>query len=162
MAQAGHLVSLGLRATAIVHELNNPLSTILGNAQRLAQREGDGESSEAAQIVHEAERATGIVRQLLTLPHETQFEMQPVSMNELVESVVETLRGSLAGSRVRLKTQLQEGLPWLQGDRQELQQALLNLLNNAVQAMEDSGQGSSLMGANRKRRSWVRPPRGAG
>ena len=145
MAQAEHLVSLGLCATAIVHELNNPLTTILGNAQRLAQRNGDGECSEAAQIMREAERATGIVRQLLTVPRETEFEMQPVSLNELVESIVETLRGSLAGSRVRLKTQLQEGLPSVPGNREQLQQLLLNLLQNAVQAIQESGQGSSLM-----------------
>ena len=145
MVQTESLASLGQSVTRIVHELNNPLTTIVGNAQRLLQREkGNGHVAEAAQILQEAERASGIVRQLLNLPRETRPDLQLVSLNELIKSTVELQRPSLAGSRLRLRTELEEGLPRVRGDQSQLQQVLLNLLQNAQQAMQESGKGSVL------------------
>ncbi len=72
MAQTEKLAAMGQRVTGIVHELNNPLTTILGNAQRMVWREEVGTpSAEARQILGKAERATGIVLQLLDLSRET-------------------------------------------------------------------------------------------
>jgi len=145
MVQTESLASLGQRVTRIVHELNNPLTSIVGNAQRLLQREKrNGHVAEAAQILQEAERASAIVRQLLNLPRETRPDLQLVSLNELIESTVELQRPSLTGSRLRLRTELEEGLPRVRGDQSQLQQVLLNLLQNAQQAMQESGKGSAL------------------
>jgi len=145
VTQTQQLASLGQRVTRIVHELNSPLTTILGNAQRLLQREeGNRHSAEASLIFQEAERASGIVRQLLNLPPEDHPDMQLISLNELVESTLELQRASLAGSHVRLKTETEERLPRVRGDQGQLQQVLLNLLQNAQQAMQDSGRGSLL------------------
>jgi signal transduction histidine kinase/DNA-binding NarL/FixJ family response regulator len=141
MALAEHLASLGQRVTQIVHELNNPLTTILGNAQRLVNQEGHQHSLEASQIVREAERASGIVRQLLNVPRETQSETRLLSLTELVESTLELERRMLAGSPIHLRMELQEGLPPVKGDYAQLQQVLLNLLQNAEQAMQESGVG---------------------
>jgi signal transduction histidine kinase/ActR/RegA family two-component response regulator len=145
MVHTEKLAALGQRAVGIVHELSNPLTTILGNAQRLARRsEGPAQAAEVQRILEEAERAAGILRQLLHLSRETQAERRLVSLNELAERTAELQRASLAGSALRLQTDLQAGLPRVLGDFGQLQQALLNLLQNAHQAIELSGQGNTI------------------
>ena len=146
MVQTEKLASLGQRVTGIVHELSNPLTTILGNAQRMVLRgEAGTHSPEAHRILEEAERATGIVRQLLHLSRETRAELQSVSLNELVARTVELQRASLAGSGLRLKVETADMLPCVKGDFGQLQQVLLNLLQNAQQSMEESGRGSTMV-----------------
>ena len=142
MAQTENLASLGLRLMSVVHELNNPLATILGNAQRLMQKESaNGHAGEAAQILQEAERATGMVRQLLDRSREDRAERQVVSLNELVRATVEMQRAAPAEPRVELKLELEETLPQVHGNYAQIQQMLLNLLQNSQQAMEGSGVG---------------------
>jgi signal transduction histidine kinase/ActR/RegA family two-component response regulator len=145
MAQTENLASLGQRVTHIVHELNNPLTAILGNAQRLLRQEnGDAGPPEVSQILREAERASRMVRELLNIPREGKHEMRLLSLAELVESTVELQSSVSAGSSIHLKTELQESVPRVKGDFAQLQQALLNLLQNAQQAMLDSGVGRTL------------------
>ena len=145
MARTETLASLGQRVTRIVHELNNPLTTILGNAQRIAQRdEGSSCAAEGAQILQEAERAAGIVRQLLDFPRETCAEMRWMSLNELVENTAELQKASLAARGLRIEIETEKNLPRINGDFGQLQQVLLNLLENAQQAMQESGKGSLL------------------
>jgi signal transduction histidine kinase/CheY-like chemotaxis protein len=145
MAQTEKLASLGQRASGILHELSNPLTTILGYAQRLLPRLRDA-GGEAAQrelrgILAEAERATGILRQLLRLSGEVHGVREPLSLNEVVDRTVELMRASLSGSPVRMVVEKEPGLPPLEGDFGQLQQVLLNLLQNAQQAIEQSGKG---------------------
>lgn len=145
MLQAEKLASLGQRATGIMHELSNPLTTILGNAQRIVLRAEPGaHSSEAHRILEEAERATAILRQLLHLSRQTRPERRLISLNELVERAVELQRATLAGSPLHIRVDSAERLPRVQGDAGQLQQVLLNLLQNAQQAIEQSGQGSTI------------------
>jgi len=145
MVHTEKLAALGQRVTGIVHELSNPLTAIQGNAQRLVLREGAGEhSGEAQKILAEAERATGIVRQLLHLARETRPEVCLVSLNELVERTAELQCVLLEGSRLHLKVETAKGLPGVKGDFGQLQQVLLNLLQNAQQAMEESGKGNTI------------------
>jgi CheY-like chemotaxis protein/anti-sigma regulatory factor (Ser/Thr protein kinase) len=139
------LAALGQRVTGLVHELSNPLTTILGNAQRLVLRGATGaNSAESRQILEEAERATGIVRQLLHFVRETRSEMPLMSLNELVERTAKLQKPLLQGSRLHLKVEILKGLPPVKGDFGQLQQVLLNLLQNAQQAMEESGKGSTM------------------
>jgi signal transduction histidine kinase/ActR/RegA family two-component response regulator len=145
MLRAEKLASLGQRVTGIMHELSNPLTTILGNAQRMILREEAGTpSTEAQRILEEAERATAILRQLLYLSRDAQPERRLVSLNELVERVVNLQRETLAGGSMLLKVDLAERLPRVEGDFAQLQQVLLNLLQNAQQAIEQSGQGTTI------------------
>lgn len=146
MVQTEKLALLGQRVTGIVHELSNPLTAILGNAQRMVSRKEAGPpAAEALQILKEAEPATGILRQLLHLSRETRRELRLVSLNELVSQTVELQRGLLAGSGLRLKVETADALPSVNADFGQLQQVLLNLLQNAQQAVEESGQGGTLV-----------------
>jgi signal transduction histidine kinase len=144
MVQAEKLVSLGQRVSGIVHELSNPLTTILGYAQRLLQREAGGAgtaSRELRGLLAEAERAAGILRQMLQLSGDARGVREPVSLNELVDRTADLMRATLSGSPIRLILEKGSSVPNVAGDFGQLQQVLLNLLQNAQQAITQSGQG---------------------
>jgi signal transduction histidine kinase/CheY-like chemotaxis protein len=145
MMQTEKLAAIGQRVTGIVHELSNPLTTILVNAQRLVSQEEDGMRAALLRtILEESERATAILRQLLVLSRESLPERRRVSLNELVDRTMELQRLGLSGSQLRLIVQKQEGLPLIEGDYGQLQQVLMNLLQNAQQAIEYSGTGNTI------------------
>jgi signal transduction histidine kinase/CheY-like chemotaxis protein len=145
MQRAEKLASLGQRVTGIMHELSNPLTTILGNAQRMILREDAGTPrAESHRILEEAQRATAILRQLLYLSRDARPERGLVSLNELVERTVDLQKGTLTGRSLSLKVDTAERLPRVEGDFGQLQQVLLNLLQNAQQAIEQSGRGSTI------------------
>ncbi|MGB2678752.1 MAG: ATP-binding protein [Candidatus Acidiferrum sp.] len=145
MMQTEKLAAIGQRVTGIVHELSNPLTTILVNAQRLVLQSGDGKSATLSRnILEESERATAILRQLLVLSRESLPERRRVSLNDLVDRTVELQKLALFGSQLRLIVEKQEGLPLIEGDYGQLQQVLMNLLQNAQQALEYSGTGSTI------------------
>ncbi|HXR33475.1 MAG TPA: ATP-binding protein [Verrucomicrobiae bacterium] len=145
MMQTEKLAAIGQHVTGIVHELSNPLTTILVNAQRLVSQDGDGMRATLSQnILEESERATAILRQLLVLSRESLPERRRVSLNELVDRTMELQRLALSGSELRLIVEMQEGLPLIEGDYGQLQQILMNLLQNAQQAIEYSGTGSTI------------------
>lgn len=143
MAQTEQLASLGQRITSVVHELSNPLTNILLLAQRLSRHSaGSIEHPDTQQILVESGRATAILRQMLDLAREHRRERKLVSLNQVVARSVELQRATLAGSRIALRVDLQQNLPNVEGDFSQLQQVLLNLLQNAQQAIEESTQGS--------------------
>jgi len=145
MVQTEKLVATGQRVSGIVHELSNPLTTILVNAQRLRSQESDGTRATLAQnILEESERATNILRQLLVISRESLPERRRFSLNEMVDRTVELQRLALSGNRVRLIVEKQKGLPLVEGDFGQLQQVLMNLLQNAQQAIEQSGTGNAI------------------
>jgi signal transduction histidine kinase/CheY-like chemotaxis protein len=144
MAQTENLVSLGQRVSGIVHELSNPLTTILGYAQRLLQRQAGRAgfaSRELRGLLAEAERASGILRQMLQLSGDGRGVREPVSLNELVDRTAGLMRATLSGSLIRLKIEKGASVPDVEGDFGQLQQVLLNLLQNAQQAISQGGQG---------------------
>src|SRR5271157_13813 len=145
MMQTEKLAAIGQQVTGIVHELSNPLTTILVNAQRLVSPEGDAMHATCSRnILEESERATAILRQLLVLSRESLPERRRVSLNELVDRTMELQRLALSGSQLRLIVEKQERLPLIEGDYGQLQQVLMNLLQNAQQAIEYSGTGGTI------------------
>ncbi len=147
MVQTEKLASLGQRVSGIVHELSNPLTTILGYAQRLLrhpQEAGSAANREMHGILSEAERAAAILRQLLQLSGDSRGVREPLSVNDLLERTVELLRGTLRGGAIRLLVEKEASLPLIAGDFGQLQQVLLNLLQNAQQAIEQSGRGGTI------------------
>ncbi len=151
LLQTEKLAALGQMVTGVAHELSNPLTSILGYAQRLLLR-GDaaGRTEEARKIYQEAERASTILRQLLLNARETQPERRRVSLNQVVLQTVELQRLGLPAERIRLNLELDPVPPSVRGDAGQLQQVLMNLVGNARQAIEESGKGGSI---------WVRTKR---
>ena len=140
LLQTEKLAALGQMLTGVAHELSNPLTTVLGYAQRLLTRkDAAGQSQEARQIYQEAERAGRILRQLLSHARETPPERRSLSLNQVVLRTAELQRFGLANEKVRLELDLDPAPPMVLGDPGQLQQVLMNLLGNARQAIEQQG-----------------------
>jgi len=132
---------LGELSGAIAHEVNQPLTAILSNAQAalyLLDQETPNlaEIRDALQdIVREDDRAGEVVHRLRNLLKKGDTKSEPVDVNELVESTIGLLRNEMVGRRVMVETELASGLPTAFGDSVQLQQVLLNLVMNAMDAM---------------------------
>jgi two-component system NtrC family sensor kinase len=145
LLQTDKLAELGQMVTGIAHELSNPLTSILGYAQRLLlRRDSAGDSQEARQIFQEAERASGILRQLLLSGRENRPERRRIALNQIVSRTLELQRFSLAADNIHVQLDLEPVLPFVQGDSGQLQQVLMNLLGNARQAIEEQGKGGTI------------------
>jgi len=145
LLQTEKLAELGQMVTGIAHELSNPLTTILGYAQRLLlRRDSLGGSHEARQIFQEAERASAILRQVLLSARESRPERRRMALNQVVSRTLELLRFSSATGHIRLELDLDPVLPFVHGDPGQLQQVLLNLIGNARQAIEGQGKGGTI------------------
>jgi signal transduction histidine kinase/ActR/RegA family two-component response regulator len=145
LLQTEKLAALGQMISGVAHELSNPLTSILGYAQRLLLRpDVGGRLPEVRQIFQEAERAAGILRQLLFSARETPPERRRVALNQVVLRSMELQRFSLATEKVSMELDLDPGLPVVLGDAAQLQQVLMNLVGNARQALEQKGQGGRI------------------
>ena len=145
LLQTEKLAALGQMVSGIAHELSNPLTSILGYAQRTLSRPGLSPFREEAQrILQEAERASAILRQVLLNARDTQPERRLVSLNQVVMRAMELQRFTLAMEKIHVTLDLDPVLPFVQGDPGHLQQVLLNLVANAQQAIEYQGGGGTI------------------
>ena len=136
------MACLGATLAGVAHELNNPLAAVLGFAQLLLKKEMDEESRLALETIdHEAARAGRIVRDLLTLARKPEAERRArINLNDVVGYIVGTRRYALETHGIACIVTLDPSLPPVGGDRAQLEQLVLNLLNNAEQAIRSSGE----------------------
>ena len=128
------LAALGQMLSGVAHELTNPLTSILGYAQ-LVRRRAEGCEKETRHILEEAERARRIARNLLLFARGSTSERMRVSLNEIVEHTVAIRAYELRLANVSVELDLDRRLPETAADAAQIQQALLNLILNAEQAI---------------------------
>ncbi|MBF0437805.1 MAG: HAMP domain-containing protein [Magnetococcales bacterium] len=136
------LASLGTLLAGVAHELNNPLSNIFTSCQILTEEVDSPDPSFhrelLGQIDEQTRRARDIVRSLLDFARDRTFQKAPVLLSGLIEEVIRFSKGNIP-ARIRVRSEIPFNLI-LMGDRQRLQQAFINLLKNALDAIPEKGE----------------------
>jgi C4-dicarboxylate-specific signal transduction histidine kinase len=143
LAHANRVATMGQLTASITHEVNQPITaavTYALAARRFLSAEPPDfhEADDAlALIVKEGNRAGEVVGRIRALIKKAPVRKDAVEINDAILEIVALTRTEAANNSVSVRTQLAEGLPRVQGDRVQLQQVLLNLIINAIEAMRD-------------------------
>jgi len=141
LAHLSRVAMLGELSGSMAHELNQPLTAILSNAQAAQRFLADDHTDLnevrdiLADIVAEDKRAGEVIRRLRLLLKKGEVQHQPLSVNELILEVLKLVRSELVNQNFTAQTQLAPDLPIVHADGVQLQQVLLNLVMNACEAM---------------------------
>ena len=141
MAHMSRLLSVGEMATELAHEINQPLATILNYSNGTLRQIEEQQLQTAAQtqralelISRQAHRAAEIIRRIRRFVQRTEVQSSPFKINECCKEVTEFLHQDARDQQIRFQFELDDSNPTVQGDRVQVEQVLLNLLRNAIEA----------------------------
>jgi PAS domain S-box-containing protein len=138
---AQKLASLGELSAGVAHEINNPIAIILGFTEMLLEKTTAGSKEEKIlkAIERQGNNCKRIVENLLAFARIPGQEAASADLASSLRKVVDVVRNTLLTEKVDLDVELPDGLPEVTGSSQELEQVFLNIINNAVAAMEGGG-----------------------
>ena len=158
LARVNRAMTLGALTSSIAHEVNQPLAAMLINTRACRRflsadpTDLEGVRDCIFDLERDAMRASDIISRVRTLVTKAPAQRSPLDLNEVIEDVVALVRDDVTSAGVTLTTELENELPRVEGDRVQLQQVLLNLIRNGVEAMHDAT-GSSKRLVIRSRRA---------
>jgi PAS domain S-box-containing protein len=141
LARAAELATAAELSASIAHEINQPLSGIITNANTCLRMLGadppnvDGARETARRTLRDGNRASEIVARLRALFNKKPPMLELIDLNEAAREVIALLSSGMQANRVILRTELSDDLPPVRGDRVQLQQVMLNLIQNAIDSM---------------------------
>jgi PAS domain S-box-containing protein len=135
------LSAVGQLAAGVAHEINNPLGVIMGYAQALVRRVAPGDALEVPlrSIEREAVRCKNLVQDLLTFSRVSKVEREPMDLNKTVLAALSLVTAQAKMSQVTVQHELADNLPRVLGNPNQVQQVVINLATNAIDAMGNSG-----------------------
>ncbi len=134
------LAELGVLASGLAHEIGTPMNVILGRAEYLLQRsENEGTRKGLETIVRQVERITKIMNQLLAYARRRPAELRRMDLRRTVEETLEMIQEKITKHGIVVETDFDRAVSEIDGDPDQISQVLLNLLLNAVHAMEAGG-----------------------
>jgi two-component system, LuxR family, sensor kinase FixL len=164
LARVNRVVLLGEMTASIAHEVNQPIAAVVTGAgaclRWLAAQPPDLEEARRTldRIVKDGNRASDVISRIRALVRKAPPRKDPLDINETILEVVALTRSEVQRNRVSLQTRLSSDLPLVLGDRIQLQQVILNLILNAIEAMSGLGEGPRelLIGSGRDEANGVR------
>lgn len=137
--QSEKLGALGELLAGVAHELNNPLSVVVGQALMLRETNSDPAIAQRAEKIGKAaDRCAKIVKTFLAMARQRPKQTKALSLNAVVDSALEVTSHSLRSAGVDIQVNLSDALPPVRGDADQLNQVLTNLIVNAQNAMQDA------------------------
>jgi PAS domain S-box-containing protein len=141
LAYIGRMISLGALSSSIAHEINQPLAAIVANSEACLRWLGrgaqglNGVSTILKTIMSDSKRASEIVQRIRGFSKRAELKKSEVSLNDVIQEVLPLIQREIASHRALLQLDLGRDLSLVLGDRVQLQQVIINLILNAVQAM---------------------------
>jgi PAS domain S-box-containing protein len=142
LARVTRVTTLGELTASIAHEVNQPLAGLVANAEAcLNWLDRETPNLEAARrsvewVIEDGNRASEVIRRVRALANKASFEKVLLDVNEVVREVIALVHRELIGHRVSLQNELAPTLPSIMGDRIQLQQVIINLVMNGIEAMQ--------------------------
>jgi two-component system NtrC family sensor kinase len=153
LIQSEKMSAIGQLIAGVAHDLNNPLASVVGFADLLAEAEdAPARLREPLQVIRdEADRAAGIVRNLLSFARQQERQRRPTSLRRLLTSTLSLLRNQLMAQGVEVELELEPDLPEPSVDPNQIQQVFVNLISNAAQAIASTGRPGTVTVRGRRR-----------
>ena len=141
VAQSERLASLGMLAAGVAHEVNNPLGGILALTALTLEdmRKDDPNRENLAEVIRQTERCRDIVKGLLEFSRQSKGDAEAVDLNKVLQDTVSLVEKQSMFFNINVVLKLDARLPRVTADRSQFQQVFMNILMNAVQAMDERG-----------------------
>jgi len=143
LVQSHKLTAIGTLTAGVAHELNNPINNLMLTAAALDESWEELDDAEKLELVGdlvgESERARDIVRNLLDFARESEVELTPLGVEEVIGDTLQLAANQVRLARVKVRGEVEENVPAVHGDRHQLTQVFLNLVLNALDAMPSGG-----------------------
>ena len=142
LSHVTRVTTLGELAASISHEVNQPLAGVVANAEACLRwlDRGTPDLNKARRsvewVIDDGNRASEVIRRVRALAKKTDTEKAPLDINDVVRDTIALVRRELVSHQVSLRTDFASALPMIQADRVQLQQVIINLVMNGIEAMQ--------------------------
>jgi len=140
LAHVNRVTTMGELAASIAHEVNQPLAGVVANAEAclrwLDRADLDAVRRSVEWIIEDGNRASEVIRRVRSLANKTGLEKVPLDVNDVVSETIPLVQRELIGHQILLRMELAPALPVILGDRVQLQQVIINLVMNGIEAMQ--------------------------